>query len=215
MSETQTTTVEPITKTEPQEQQEPQVKRQQFNFRGISNWTWMFFTQKHRGKVKAGEAKDKQDFKVRPEIDTKLSDPFVIVKTVVGVENFNREVTKLIWEIADDAASESLDTNGQFHMPTLLLKFVEGFLPGSRKSGGGKRQLQEQISELQLKLQPFMARTLSMMKERTLPVEKRTAKPFTSEEEMVMTQYLIKMTELSQALEKKERKGIAAIISKA
>lgn len=207
MAETQTTPTEPA--------EEPQVVEQLFSGRGVTNMPWVSFMQKHRGKSKAGEAKDKLDHKVRPKIDTKVGDPFSLVKVLAGVENFNREVTKLIWEIADDAAEESLDANGVIHGPTLLAKFAEGFLPGSRKSGGGKRQLQEQISELQLKLQPFMARTLSMMKERGLPVEKRTTKPFTTEEEMVMTQYLIKMTELSQALEKKERKGVAAVVSKA
>lgn len=197
----ETKTINPVTPdaVQPAAVEETKIEKFMLNVRNTV-MPWITFFQKHRGKAREGQKAGDLEQKFRPDFDVKATDPFSQLRTVVGVENFNREIIKLAWEIADDAVDESV-VDGKVHAPTLATKFCEGWLPGTRRTGTGKKQIKEKMAEIQMKLQPFMKKTVEAMKAKQ-PLR------ISPQEELEVAQLLAELGELSAKLEKKERKGI-------
>lgn len=93
------------------------------------------------------------------KVDLTAEDPFGSIRKIVGEENWNRAVmATLVRPNCNDATRDAMSPEGTVSDTSWINAFSEQFLPGSRRSGTGIKQLREKIQAIMEEVQPYMLR---------------------------------------------------------
>lgn len=124
------------------------------------------------------------------------------VRKGVGEANFDAWLQKHLRQACRDATADALNAgNGEISDVAWTGKFVEQFVPSTRKSGEGVAELREKQHELFAQLNPLLLKQVEYTKNN---------QQMPPEEHNEMLQLLVAYQELGTKLEKKSRKGKTA-----
>lgn len=143
---------------------------------------------------KRGRAKGNLAYFIK--LDMSKPDPFVDIKKLVGEENWNRSIMEsLVRPNCNDATHEAINPEtGEVSDTSWINAFAEQFLPGTRRSGTGIKQLREKLQEIMKEIEPFM---MKIAKKQTL----------TEEENNRYLNLVVQYADLQEKIEGKSRKG--------
>lgn len=141
------------------------------------------------------KGKGKGEIRYYLKVDLAKANAFADIIESVGLENWNRTVyAEVIRQACNDATHDATDKDGNVTDADWAKKFQEQFVPGSRKSGTGVKQLREKQQALFAEIQPAL-------------MKQAKGEKLTETENHRLLQLLADFQQVNEKIETKSRKG--------
>lgn len=135
--------------------------------------------------------------RVNFDLDLSKADPFAELRSEVGLENWNRELASMIRSKCADATSDAIAENkeGLLEDTVWAKKFLEQWVPSTRRSGVGVKELRAKMAGIFNELNPLLIK------------QTKTPTQMTATETNRLLTLLADYSDLNEKVEERSRKG--------